>query len=93
MAILTAIPRARVPKTQWLHWLFVQDERVISCSLDVRADGIHVATLVPLWAPDDQITESFSRPADALQWQESMTQRLQATGWLLLEGRIVTLAA
>jgi hypothetical protein len=93
MAILSATPRARVSKVQWLHWLFVQDDRAISCSLDIRGDGTHVVTLVPLWSPDDQVTETFLGASDAVQWQELMTQRLQASGWLLVEGRVVTAAA
>ena len=92
--MLTATtPGAGVTKAEWLHWLFVQGDRAISCSLDVRGDGLFVATLIPLWSPLDQILEAFRRPADALRWQEVMQQRLQSAGWLLVEGGIVNHAA
>ena len=93
MAIPHAASRAGAAKAQWLHWLFVQGERVVSCSLDVRANGTYVVTLVPLWSPEDQIGEIFLRAADAVQWQENMTQRLHATGWRLVEAGVVTHAA
>jgi hypothetical protein len=93
MAILHAGSRAGAAKAKWLHWLFVQGERAVSCSLDVRADGTYVGTLVPVWSPEDQIREIFLRPADAVQWQENMTQRLHAAGWCLVEAGAVTHAA
>jgi hypothetical protein len=93
MAILQTASRARAARAEWLHWLFVHGDRGISCSLDARADGTYVATFVPLWSPEDQIAEIFLRPADAVRWQENMTERLHAAGWCLVEAGIVTHAA
>jgi hypothetical protein len=93
MTMLTAKRGAGPAKAKWLHWLFVQGDRAISCSLDIRGDGSYAASLIPLWSPEDEITETFRQPDEALQWQQLMTQRLQTTGWLLVEGCIVTNAA
>ena len=93
MANLNATPGTDAATAGWLHWLFVQQNRAVSCSLDVRSDGVYIATLVPLWSPTDQIMEVFRRPADAIRWQEAMRHRLQAAGWLLVEGGLVTHAA
>jgi hypothetical protein len=93
MTGFTAIPGTGVASAEWLHWLFVQGHRAISCSLEVRGDGRYVASLVPLWSPDDDITEVFRRPDDAIQWQERMGDQLQRAGWLLVERRVVTNAA
>ena len=93
MAVFTTMPDASIQKVEWLHWLFVQGERVLSCDVDVRGDGVYAVTLFPLWAPDHQITETFRRPIEAFRWHEEMTRRLQAAGWLLFEGGVVTNAA
>lgn len=86
--------RVRAPrKVEWVHRLFVKGDYAISCDVDVRHDGTYAATLFPLWAPEDQVTELFMRPAEAMKWQAEMMRRLQAAGWLLLEGGAVTSAA
>lgn len=86
----TALPGPRTARTEWLHWLFVQGDRVISCSLDIRRDGTYKGILLPLWSPESHVTEAFRAPADAFRWQESMREHLQAAGWLLVEGRLVS---
>ena len=93
MAILTSTHGGGVQKAEWLHWLFVRGDRALSCDIDVRADDVYAVTLFPLWAPEDQIAETFSRPVEALRWHADMTRRLQASGWLLVEGGPVTNAA
>ena len=93
MAMPHAARRADRAKADWLHWLFVQGDRAISCSLDVCRDGTCMLTIVPLWSPDDQQVEMFLRPADAAEWHERMTRRMNAAGWRLVEGGIVTHAA
>ena len=93
MAIHRAVSRPDAVAAEWLHWLFVQGDRAVSCSLDVSGDGTCVATLVPLWSPTDATVETFFRPADAVHWQEQMTRRLHAAGWRLVEGGIVRHAA
>ena len=87
-------PRAKaVAKVQWLHRLFVKGPLALSCDVNARGDGTYAATLFPLWAPEDQLTEMFVRSAEATQWHAQMSQRLQEAGWLLVEGRAVTSAA
>jgi hypothetical protein len=93
MAILQTAPSAGWAKAEWLHWLFVQDERAISCSLDVHADGTCAVTLVPVWAPEERIREMFLSTAEAVQWHQHMTLRLHAGGWRLVEAGVVTHAA
>jgi hypothetical protein len=84
---------AGVQKVEWLHWLYVRGNRAISCDVDVRGDGIYGLTLLPLWSPEDQITETFRRPAEALRRHAQLTKELQAAGWLMVEGGPVTNAA
>jgi hypothetical protein len=93
MAILASTAGGGVQKVEWLHWLFVRGDRAISCDVDVRGDGLYTVTLFPLWVPDEQISESFARPAQAMRWHAEMTNRLRASGWLLVEGGVVTNAA
>lgn len=93
MAMFTTTPNGGVTKAEWLHWLYKQDNRAISCSLDVRGDDSYTATVIPLWSPENQIVEKFRRPGDAMRWQEMAGRRLQATGWLLVECGAVTNAA
>lgn len=86
-------PRRNVPKAEWLHWLFVRDNQTLSCEIAIEGDGSYTVTLSPLSPAGDQITETFSRPAEAVRWHANMTRRLQASGWLLVEGGPVTNAA
>ena len=87
-------PRSRaVAKVQWMHRLFVKGGMALSCDVNACGDGMFAATLFPLWAPEDQVTEMFMRPAEASQWHAQMSQRLQEGGWLLVEGCAVTSAA
>lgn len=90
MAIFTATPEGGVTRSDWLHWLYAHGSRTISCSLDVRGDGSYVATMIPLWSPEDQVIEKFRRPGDAMRWHEMTGRRLHATGWLLVECGAVT---
>lgn len=91
--IPTTTPHALTREPDWFHWLFLREDRAISCDLDVRNDGTYIVTIVPLWSPEDQVTEMFVRPADAVRWQETMQQRLHASGWLLADSGVVTNAA
>ena len=93
MAILTATQDGGVQKVEWLHWLFMKGDRAISCNVDVREAGVYAVTLFPLWSPEDQVTETFLRPGEAMRWHADMTRRLQASGWLLLNGGAVANAA
>jgi hypothetical protein len=93
---MMALPTPRTrnsQRVQWLHRLFVKGALVLSCDIDVRGDGRCAATLFPLWAPEEHVTEMFTRSDEAMRWHGEMMQRLQAAGWLLLEGRAVTSAA
>lgn len=85
------VPSAQ--KVQWQHLLFVKGTHAISCDVDLRSDGQYAATLFPLWAPEDHVTEMFKRPSEAMRWHSEMAQRLQASGWLLFEANAVTSAA
>jgi hypothetical protein len=91
------LPNARgtqkAQKVQWQHLLFVKGTHAISCDVDLRSDGQYAATLFPLWAPDDHVTEMFRRSGEAMRWHQEMANRLQASGWLLFEANAVTSAA
>jgi len=91
MALLTPT-QAAPQQAEWLHWLFVRGNLALSCDLEVRGER-YALTLLPLWAPDDRITEVFGRPADAMRRQAAVTEQLQRTGWLLVECGPVTTAA
>lgn len=93
MAILTEARDGGIQRVEWLHWLFMKGERAISCDVDDRGDGVYAVTLFPLWSPEDQVTETFLRPGEALRWHAEMTRRLQAAGWLLMKSGIVANAA
>lgn len=93
MAMIPTTPLAVTNEPDWFHWLFLREGRAISCDVDVRQDGTYIVSIVPLWSPEDQVSETFMRPADAVRWQETMTRRLHASGWLLAECGIVTNAA
>ena len=93
MENLSAAPTAATAPAEWLHWLFRQGDRVISCSYDPRRDGTFAVTIVPLWSPQDQTVETFLRSSGAVEWLERMTRHLQAAGWRLVEGGVVRHAA
>jgi len=93
MMVLQTARSRNTQKVQWLHRLFVKGALVLSCDLDMRGDGRYAATLFPLWAPEDHVTEMFKRSEDAMRWHAEMMRRLQAQGWLLLEGGAVTSVA
>ena len=80
-------------RVQWQHLLFVKGSLTMSCDVDLRGDGMFSATLFPLWAPEDHVTEVFAQASQAGQWQSQMAQRLQLAGWLLLGVTAVTDAA
>src|SRR5262245_22464211 len=87
-------PNAREPqRVQWQHLLFVKGSLTMSCDVDLRGDGTYSATLFPLWAPDDAVTQMFGSAQDAARWHSQMAQRLQLAGWLLLGVTAVTEAA
>jgi hypothetical protein len=91
MALLT--PTQAAPRqAEWLHWLYVRGNLAMSCDLEVRGER-YVLTLLPLWSPEDQVMEIFRKPADAMRRHAEVTERLQKTGWLLVEGGPVTTAA
>ncbi len=92
MAILTTT-QARPEQVDWLHWLYLRGNRAMSISVDVRGNRSYVLTLLPLWSPEDQTTETFSRLADAQRHHAELTRQLHKAGWLLVEGRPVTTAA
>lgn len=89
----TVVRGAERAKAEWLHWLYVRGDQAISCTIDACGDGFFVAALIPLWSSGDATIEMFRRPADALHWQEVVTRKLHAAGWLLVEGGNVTNAA
>jgi hypothetical protein len=93
MENLSAAPRPGTTPSEWLHWLFRQGDRVISCSYDPRRDGTFAVTFVPLWSQEDQTVETFLRPAGAVEWLDRTTRRLQAEGWRLVEAGVVKHAA
>ena len=93
MENISAVSRVATAPAEWLHWLFRQGDRVISCSYDPRRDGTVAVTLVPVWSPNDQTVETFLRSSAAVEWLEGMTRQLQAAGWRLVEAGVVTHAA
>ena len=92
MTTLSATPLGR-QQADWLHWLYFRGDRAISLGVDVRGDRLYVLTLLPLWAPEGQITETFSQPATAMRRHAEIVRQLQHEGWLLVEARPVTTAA
>ena len=92
MAILTPT-QAGPQKVEWLHWLYVRGDRAISCDIDVRGKGVYAVTLLPLWAPEDRVTETFKKPGDALRRHTELTKQLQESGWLMVGGGPVFNAA
>ena len=91
MALLTRT-QAVPPQAEWLHWLYVRGNHTISCNVDLR-EGRYALTLLPLWSPATQITETFRGPADAMRRHAELAARLQEAGWLLVEGGPVRAAA
>ena len=85
MAIYTSTPANEVQEVQWLHWLFVREGHMLSCDVDVRGDGLYRVSLFPLWAPDDVVTQSFQRPAEALTRHAEIASHLRASGWLVAD--------
>ncbi len=92
MAMLTST-QARPQQVDWLHWLYLRGNRALSLGVDLRGERKYVLTLLPLWSPEDQITESFSRLVDAQRRHAELSKELHKAGWLLVEGRPVTTAA
>jgi hypothetical protein len=90
MEILGAIDDGNTPRAGWRHWLFVRGDRAISCHVDIDGDGLCSARVIPLWSPEDAITEKFTRTADAVRWQKGIARQLHTLGWLLVEGRMVS---
>ena len=88
-----ASTQVRSHQVDWLHWLYVLGDRTMSCGVEARGEQLYVLTLLPLWSPDDQITETFRRPADVMRRHEQVTKQLEAAGWLLVDGGPVTTAA
>jgi hypothetical protein len=85
--------RPTKPKVRWQHLLFVKGNYVLSCDVDSRANGTYVASLFPLWAQEDMVTETFTDPADALRWHVQTARTLQADGWIVYRAGVVTNAA
>jgi hypothetical protein len=86
MAILTATSANEVREVDWLHWLFIRDNRALSCDVDVRGDGAYAVSLLPLWKQGEATTETFARPGEAMRRHSEIAAFLQASGWLLAEG-------
>jgi hypothetical protein len=93
MAIPNPTRYAGGRKAEWLHWLYVRGNHALSCDVDVRGEGVYVLTLLPLWSPEDEVTETFRRPGDALRRHAELIKQLQDAGWLMVEGGPVTNAA
>ena len=74
MAILTATSTNEVQEVEWLHWLFVRDNRALSCDVDVRGDGLYTVSILPLWDSDAMVTQTFTKPGDALR-RSSLNRR------------------
>jgi hypothetical protein len=88
-----ASTQVRTHQVDWLHWLYVRGDRTMSCGVESRGDQTYVLTLLPLWSPDDQVIETFRRPADVMRRHAQVSQQLQEAGWLLVEGGPVKTAA
>lgn len=91
MAIFTRTRANAVEEVDWLHWLFVRDDRAISCDVEQRGD-VYAVSVSPLWGAAEGTVQTFARPADALRWHAEITTHLQASGWLLAEGGPVAAA-
>jgi len=85
MAIYTETAPNQVQEVGWLHWLFMRDDRAISCDVDVRGDGLYTVTVLPLWSAGDTITQTFTKPGDALRRHAEISSYLRASGWLLAD--------
>ena len=77
----------------WFHCLFVREGRTIRCGVDARGDGSYSVNLVRLWETGEHVSETFAEPADALRRHREIARFLQASGWLIVNGGVVRLAA
>ena len=93
MAILTATSTNEVQEVEWLHWLFVRDNRALSCDVDVRGDGLYTVSILPLWDSDAMVTQTFIKPGDALRRHAEIAGYLRESGWLLADRGVVGNAA
>jgi hypothetical protein len=93
MAILTRNSQDEVHEVEWLHWLFIRGEQVLSCDVDVRGNGVYAVSLFPFWKSSEATTEMFRRPAEALRRHAEIANYLHASGWLLADGGPVAKSA
>ena len=85
---------AATPREQdWLHCLFMRDGRTISCGVDSRGDGTYSVNVLRLWETGEHSSEHFASPEDALRRHGEIVRFLQASGWLIMNGGVVRLAA
>ena len=81
------------PNVEWLHWLFVRDQRAISCGVDVSADGLYTINVTPLWTAEGHFSETFASPDDAMRRHAQIARHLRSSGWLLADSSVVKSAA
>lgn len=81
------------PDVEWLHWLFVRDQRAISCDVDVGTNGLFTISVMPLWTTEGRITETYDSADAAMRRHGQIARGLRASGWLLAECAIVKPAA
>ena len=84
---------ATTREQDWLHCLFMRDGRTISCGVDSRGDGTYSVNVLRLWETGEHSSENFADPEDALRRHREIVRYLQASGWLIMNGGVVRLAA
>ena len=99
MAIRTNVttpstPRpSEAPRMGMLYWLFYRNNHALTCELSVNADQEYVVQVTPLWDDESSVSETFSRPTDALRRHAELATFLRESGWLLAERGLVPSAA
>ena len=89
-----AVPATRQRhEVEWLHWLFVRDGKALCCDVDTNGDGLYTVSLLPLWNSDDNVTETFATPHEAMRRHAQIAKHLHASGWLLADSGAVKPAA
>ena len=76
-----------------LYWLFYRNNHALTCDLTLNDERQYVVQVTPLWDDQSSVSETFSRPTDALRRHAEIASLLRESGWLLAERGIVPSAA
>lgn len=64
-----------------LCWIFRRNGRVLTCEVDLRADGSSDVVLLPHWDVKAALTEHYRALPDALLRHAEIARRLRDNGW------------